>query len=74
MQLDPKSPAAYVHIGQIYEVMGKPDQALDNYQKALALQPTSATINNAIGNIYVRKGDLKNRRKVLPGQPGAECA
>ena len=52
-----------MHIGQIYEVTGKPDMALDSYQKALAIQPTSSTVNNSIGNIYVRKDDLKNAGK-----------
>jgi Flp pilus assembly protein TadD len=50
-------------MGQIYEATGKSDQALDSYQKALAIQPTSSTINNAIGNVYLQKGDMKSAGK-----------
>ena len=43
--------------------MGKPDSALESYQKALALQPSSTTLNNAIGDVYLAKGDLKSAGK-----------
>ena len=43
--------------------MGKPDNALDAYQKALALQPSSTTLNNAVGDAYLQKGDLKSAGK-----------
>ncbi len=43
--------------------MGQTDAALDSYQKALALQPTSTMVNNAIGNLYLGKDDLKSAGK-----------
>ena len=43
--------------------MGQPDAALDSYQKALALQPTSSAVNTAIGDVYLSKGDLKSAGK-----------
>jgi Flp pilus assembly protein TadD len=36
---------------------------LDAFQKALAIQPVSTSINNAIGNVYLQKGDLKSAGK-----------
>ena len=37
--------------------------ALAIYQKALAIQPSSTTLNNAIGDVYLAKGDLKSAGK-----------
>ena len=54
---------AYVHIGQIYELTDRPDDALAAYQKALQIQPNSPLVNNYLGNLYVRKGDLKSAGK-----------
>ena len=47
---DPKNAAAYLHMGQIYQVMGKPDAALDSYQKALAFSrpPPRLTTRSAM--------------------------
>ena len=63
LQIDPKSVAAYIRIGQISEIKGQPDAAISAYQSALALQPNSSVINNAIGNVYLGKGDLKSAGK-----------
>ena len=54
---------AYVRLAQIHQLMGQPDAALDSYQKALALQPTSPMVNTAIGDVYLSKGDLKSAGK-----------
>ena len=54
---------AYYRMAQLYQIQGKPDAALDAYQKALALQPNSHIVNNAIGNLYLTKDDLKTAGK-----------
>ena len=48
-----------MQLGRVYELQGKPDDALATYQKALAVAPNNATIVGAIGNVYLSKNDLK---------------
>src|SRR5208283_6147013 len=62
-EIEPSSLMAYIHIGQIYELTNRPDDALGAYQKALQVQPKSPLANNYLGNLYVRKGDLKSAGK-----------
>jgi predicted AlkP superfamily phosphohydrolase/phosphomutase/tetratricopeptide (TPR) repeat protein len=41
-QSDPSHPALYIHVGQVYEKMKKPDKAGAAYEKALAIDPENA--------------------------------
>jgi Tfp pilus assembly protein PilF len=54
---------SYIHIGQIYEMTDRPEDAMASYQKALQVQPNSPLVNNYVRNLYVHKGDLKSAGK-----------
>ena len=43
--------------------MGQPDAALATTRRRWQLQPNSPMVNNAIGNLYLSKGDLKSAGK-----------
>jgi tetratricopeptide (TPR) repeat protein len=50
-------------MGQIYQQKNQPDAAIGAYQKALDLQPKSASLMTTVGYLYLDKGDLGTARK-----------
>src|SRR5262249_25119222 len=56
VQLDDRLPAVYVTLGRIHSMTGKPDLALQEYQKALAVNPRDADALTGMGGAYERMG------------------
>ena len=52
-----------MQLGRVYEVQGKPDEALAEYQKALAVAPNTPAVIGAMGNVYLTKNDLKSAQQ-----------
>lgn len=57
-QLDDRLPAVYVTLGRIHSMTGKPDLALQEYQKALAINPRDADAITGMGGAYERMGRI----------------
>lgn len=61
----------YTYRGISYHELGKYDEALADIQKALAITPNDAFLNEALGNIYIVKGmhneALAAYTKAIPG-------
>ncbi|MBU1616049.1 glycosyltransferase [bacterium] len=59
----------HFHLGCIYTMEGKFDEALNEYQKALSLEPpdknTRANILIALGNVYSQQGKFKKAEDKL---------
>ncbi|MEK7653203.1 MAG: tetratricopeptide repeat protein [Patescibacteria group bacterium] len=56
-EVDPKVVAYYDDLGQIYEVTGKPDKALDAYLKASSVEPNNPKYLDKLTELGVRAGD-----------------
>ncbi|NYF91028.1 protein kinase [Tunturiibacter empetritectus] len=56
IQLDGSLPAAYVTLGQIHDVRGKRDLALQEFQHALAIDPRNALAVRGLARAYERSG------------------
>ena len=63
IQLDPKSVMSYIHIGQIYEITDRPDDALVGLSEGAANSAELAPGQQLPGESYVHKGDLKSAGK-----------
>ena len=60
LKLDPESASAYYFMGQILQDQGDTYRAMDNYYKALALNPNYAEVYNNLGVIqFYEEGDIK---------------
>lgn len=55
----PHSPMAHSGLGWVYSAEGRPDEAEDQFRKALALDPRQRYAHNSLGNIYERRGWLE---------------
>ena len=58
LKLGASEPSAYVVMGRVSLVEGKPDLALSAGQKALALVPNSAGAKLLVADAYASKGDI----------------
>jgi tetratricopeptide (TPR) repeat protein len=72
----PKEKRAFFGLGQYYWGMGDFDRAIEEYNKALELDPNYGDAYNQLGDIYVKKGNfsiaiehLKKYIAVSPGEP-----
>ena len=57
VEQSPGSSFAYFGLGDVYRKMGRLDDAMREWQKALQLSPYDPEILNSVGNIYFIKGD-----------------
>ncbi len=67
---NPKNADALNYMGYSLRKMGNFDDALSNYQKALAIEPRHLGANEYLGELYLQMDDLEKaeeRLKVLDG-------
>jgi eukaryotic-like serine/threonine-protein kinase len=58
LQLDDHLPAPYVTLGQLHSLLGKDDLALQEFQKALAIDPRNANAIAGLAHSYERMGRI----------------
>jgi tetratricopeptide (TPR) repeat protein len=70
---EPRRPEAHNLLGSVCDRMGRVDEAIAHYQRALALAPTSAAVLNNLGIAYLRKNDAARAsdafRRALRAEP-----
>jgi tetratricopeptide (TPR) repeat protein len=75
LAIEPKA-EIYSDLGFVMAQLGKPDEALADYQKALELDPNCASAHFNLAVSLLRAGDLpqaeSHYRRALPGRPTAE--
>ena len=55
---EPSNVTAYLYLGVVYEQLGRYDEAISVYKRALPIAGNmSANVANNIGNVYFQKGD-----------------
>ncbi len=62
---DPKDADAWNYIGFSDRMLGKYDESLAAYEKALAIQPDHIGANEYLGELYVQTGKPEKARKQL---------
>lgn len=62
---NPSNADAYNYLGYTHGRMGKHDDALAYYQKALDLQPDHRGANEYLGELYLKMGDLAKAKERL---------
>ena len=68
---NPKNPDAWNYLGYSLRKWGKKEEALVNYQKALALDPKHRGANEYLGELYLEMGDLAKAKERLEVRDGA---
>ena len=63
IKLSPKSPNGFDSYAELLLKMGKYDESIAQYKKALEFDPTFSFSLTGIGNNYIFKGDYLNARK-----------
>ncbi len=63
IQLDPQFSKAYVNLGVYYILNGKTDLALENFNRAIAINPYDAIVWQNLLMIYKQQGDQPNVQK-----------
>lgn len=54
----PLAPLPHYCLGTVYGLQGRIDEAIEEYRKALALDPNLAHAHNELGRLYLRQGRL----------------
>src|SRR6266478_6607616 len=60
VQLDNRSPAPYVSLGRLHSSLAKHDLALQEFQKALAINPRDSEAIKGMAGAYVRMGRIQD--------------
>jgi len=60
VQLDDRSPAPYVSLGRLHSSLAKHDLALQEFQKALAINPRDSEAIKGMAGAYVRMGRIQD--------------
>jgi len=50
----------HYHLGYCLDTLGDSTGSLDNYKKALDLDPDNEIFHFTLGNVYIRSGDMPN--------------
>ena len=58
VELNPKYTAAYVNRGDIYNISGAVDLAIEDYTQAIELNPTDARTYLNLGVAFIKKGEI----------------
>ena len=65
MKIDPKDPDLHYKMGKLYKRNGKLDAAIEEYQKALSIQPEFAGALNDLAIAYAVKGEYEKALSLL---------
>ncbi len=72
-QLNPDAPDAHASLADVYELLARHDQAIEEYQHALRLKPDLAEVHCKLGRAYHAAGQFKDaadsHRRALAIQP-----
>lgn len=60
LKLQPRFQAALAELALVLEFAGKTDEALAAYQELLSYYPERADIRRRVGQLYIKRNDLKN--------------
>src|SRR6056300_1173304 len=55
---NPKQPIILANLGNLYSILGKTNESINFYEKALAVDPNLVNACDAIGLAYINKGEL----------------
>ncbi|MEZ5428561.1 MAG: tetratricopeptide repeat protein [Pyrinomonadaceae bacterium] len=73
VKLNDVNSAAFAGLGETYEELEENDNAIDNYEKALKIDPSLTQVNGPLGILYYRRGDIAKAeillKKALADQP-----
>lgn len=59
VRLAPRHPGGYTNLGSLQDQMGEPELALENYARAIALDPDCALAHWNRSLVYLRQGDYR---------------
>ena len=62
---DPEDADAYNHLGYTHRQLGKMDEAIGFYQKALAIEPDHLGANEYLGELWLQVGELAKAEQRL---------
>ena len=62
---DPEDADAYNHLGYAHRQLGKMDEAIGFYQKALAIEPDHLGANEYLGELWLQVGELAKAEQRL---------
>jgi len=65
ISLDPSNPVAYHNLANTYRAMGKIDLAIENYHKAISLNPEFVFSLNSLVSLYLENKNYQKAREVL---------
>ena len=60
---NPKQPIILSNLGNLYSILGKTNESINFYKKALAIDPNLVNACDAIGLAYINKGELDKALK-----------
>jgi tetratricopeptide (TPR) repeat protein len=58
LKYNEKNAPAFAGLGEVFEAMESPDKAIQNYEKALSINPGLNEIYTPLGLLYSQKGDI----------------
>jgi serine/threonine-protein kinase len=70
VRLDDRIPATYVALGQVHELTGNHDLAIQEFQRAISLDPRDAEALSGIANSYKNAGRNATTSQSVPGSKG----
>lgn len=77
-RLRPDSSFQFLLLGQYYEVLGKPEEAFENFQNSIVLNPSSAFTHVRMAYHFINQGDLRTAKfhseQALMLEPNSEDA
>lgn len=65
IKLDKTNDVALAKLGAVYDASGQKDKAIENYEKAIALNPELADLQATLGLAYVESGDIAKAESAL---------
>lgn len=65
IQNNEKNASAYAGLGEAYDLLNENEKALENYLKALSLDPDLTELYTPIGSLYFQKGDMQQADSYL---------
>lgn len=73
IELNVENSAAYAGLGEVYDQLEKPEKAIENYEKALKIDPDLTDVSAPLGILYYRAGDIAKAdiflKKALESEP-----
>ena len=65
IKFDKQNDVAYAKLGAIHDAKGRPDKAVANYEKAVAINPAFTSLYPPLGLAYLDKGEIAKAENYL---------